>query len=91
MNAKELIEELQKYPDDMEIWISDKGCSEGGERLTKIEKVIAVDAGLDGDDIDDEYIYVEEDTNISSYLVKGYILSEDGETLSKEILYLNDN
>lgn len=91
MNVKELIEELQKYPDDMEIWISDKGYSEGGERLTKIEKVIAVDAGLDGDDIDDEYIYIEEDTNISSYLVKGYILSEDGETLSKEILYLNDN
>jgi hypothetical protein len=53
--------------------------------------VKAVDAGLDGDQVGDEYIYVEDDTNISEYLVKGYFLSEDGETLSKEIIYLNNS
>jgi len=91
MKNKELQELLKQFPDDMEVWVSDKGYCEGGERLTKVKKVIASDAGLDGDEIDDEYIYVEEDTNISQYLVKGYILSEDGEVLSKEIIYLNDN
>lgn len=91
MKVKELKEILSNYPEDMEIWVSDRGYCEGGERLVKVEKVKAVDVGLDGDDVDDEYIYVEKDTNISSYLVKGYLLSEDGETLSKEILYLNDN
>lgn len=89
MNVKELKEILNQYPDDMEIWVSDKGYVEGGERLTKVQKVLASDAGLDGDDVSDEYILVEDDTNIPEYLAKGYILEEDGEYLSKEILYLN--
>lgn len=89
MNVKELKEILNQYPDDMEIWVSDKGYVEGGERLTKVQKVLASDAGLDGDDVSDEYILVEDDTNILEYLAKGYILEEEGEYLSKEILYLN--
>jgi hypothetical protein len=90
MKNKELQELLKQFPDDMEVWVSDRGYVEGGERLVKVEKVMACDAALDGDDVDDEYIYVEKDTNISSYLVKGYILSEDGKVLSKEIIYLNE-
>lgn len=90
MKVKELIDILNGYPEDMEIWVSDRGYCEGGERLEKVEKVSAYNVSLDGDEIDDEYIYVEKDTNISEYLVKGYLLSEDGNVLYKEILYLND-
>ena len=90
MKVKELIEKLSQYPEDMEIWVSDRGYCEGGERLQKVEKVSAYDAALDGDEIDNEYIYVEDDTNISEYLIKNYLLSEDGKVLYKEILYLND-
>lgn len=89
MKVKELIEKLSQYPEDMEIWVSDKGNSEGGERLQKVEKVSAYDAALDGDEIYDEYIYVEEDTDINEYLAKGYFLSQEG-VLYKEIVYLND-
>ena len=90
MKVKELIEQLKQYPEDMEIWVSDRGYCEGGERLTKVEKISAYEAVLDGDSVDDEYIYVEEDTNISEYLAKGYLLSENREVLYKEIIYLND-
>ena len=90
MKVKELIEKLSQYPENMEIWVSDRGCSEGGERLTKVEKVSAYDACLDGDSIDDEYIYVEDNIDIAEYLEKGYLLSKNGEVLYKEILYLND-
>jgi hypothetical protein len=91
MKNKELQELLKNFPDDMEVWVSDNGYCEGGERLNKVQVVKAIDAGLDGDQVGDEYIYVEDDTNISEYLVKGYFLSEDGETLSKEIIYLNNS
>lgn len=90
MNIKKLIEKLKNYPEDMEVWVSDRGYCEGGERLTKVEKVSAHTAGLDGDEIDDEYIYVKEDTNIDKYLKKGYFLSKEGDVLYKEIVYLND-
>ena len=90
MKVKELIKKLSDYPEDMEVWVSDRGYCEGGERLTKVEKVSAYEAALDGDEIDDEYIYVEDDTNISEYLNKGYLLSKNKEVLYKEIVYLND-
>lgn len=90
MKVKELIEQLAQYPEDMEVWVSDRGYVEGGERLVKVEQISAYSAGLDGDEIGDEYIYVEEDTNISEYLEKGYMLSEDGEALYKDIIYLNN-
>lgn len=90
MNVKELKEILNQYPDDMEIWVSDRGYCEGGERLVKVEKKIAYEAGLDGDEILDEWIYTDSDTNLDEYKLKGYSISEDGEVLSKEILYLND-
>ena len=92
MNVKELINILSQYPEDMEVWVSDKGYGEGGEKLTKVEKLLAYDAGLDGDSIDDEYIYIEgEDINIQEHQAKGYILTDGGSVLSKHIIYLNDN
>jgi hypothetical protein len=91
MNVKELKEILEQYPEDMQIWVSDRGYCEGGEKLVKVERTSAYSASLDGDEIDDEYFFVEEDTNISEFLSKGYSLSEDGEVLYKDILYLNDN
>lgn len=93
MNVKTLIETLQQYPQDLEVWVSDRGYCEGGISLERVEKVLAYEAGLDGDDIDDEYIYLDEDNNledIQSYLDKGYKLLEDRGVLSKEIIYLND-
>ena len=48
MKVKELINILSQYPEDMEVWVSDRGYCEGGEKLTKVEKLIAYDAGLDG-------------------------------------------
>ena len=91
MKVKELIDILKNYPEDMEVWVSDRGYCEGGEKLTKVEKVSAHDVCLDGDEIDDEYIYVEEDTDINESLKKGYFLSQEGDVLYKEILYLNNN
>ena len=90
MKVRQLIKKLKQYPEDMEVWVSDRGYCEGGERLQKVEKVSAYDADLDGDDIDDEYIYVEDDIDISAYLAKGYLLSEDRKVLYKEIVYLNN-
>ena len=50
------------------------------------------DAGLDGDEIDDEFIHVEgEDIDIQEHLNKGYVLTDGGSVLSKHIIYLNDN
>lgn len=90
MNVKELKQLLEQYPDDMEIWISDHGMLEGGERLIKVEKVLASEVGLDGDSINEEWYHVDDDTNISEYLSKGYVLANNGEYVSQEILYLND-
>ena len=92
MKVKELINILSQYPEDMEVWVSDRGYCEGGEKLTKVEKLLAYDAGLDGDSIDDEYIYIEgEDINIQEHQAKGYVLTDGGSILSKHIIYLNDN
>lgn len=90
MNVKELKQLLEQYPENMEVWVSDRGYCEGGERLKKVERVLAYDAALDGDEVDDEYLYLEENTNINEYLSKDYILCSEGDVLSKYILYLND-
>lgn len=90
MKVKELIEKLKEYPEDMEVWVSDRGYCEGGIRLEKVEKVSSYEADLDGDDIMDEYTYVNDDTDVEDYISQGYLLSENGEVLSKEIIYLND-
>ena len=58
--------------------------------IGKVEKISSYEAGLDGDDIDDEYFYTEDIDDIQPYLDKGYLLSDDEEVLYKEIIYLND-
>lgn len=91
MKVKQLIDILSQYPDDMEVWVSDRGYCEGGIRLNKVEKVLAFDAGLDGDEIDDEYVYIEDlMEDPEHYFERGYHVNEDGTVLSKEIIYLND-
>jgi hypothetical protein len=78
----------EAYPEDMEIWISDNGYCEGAERLTKIKKLSAYDAGLDGDSVNDEYLYIEDMDikDISKYLQKGYLLNKKSNVLYKEII-----
>jgi len=93
MNKKQLIELLEQYPDDIEIWIDDAGYIEGGKRLESIEKLYAWDANLDGDTIDDEWIYADENlTGKSKILLESqfdkYHLIENGEVYSKEILLI---
>lgn len=90
MNVKELKEILEKYPDDMVIWVSDRGYCEGGVRLEKVEEKLAWDAGLDGDDIDDEWVYLREDITSKDLTEKGYFFADNGNVFSKKILYLND-
>jgi len=90
MKVKELIEKLKEFPEDMTVWVSDNGNSEGGTRLISVEKVLAIDAGLDGDDVDDEYFFIDEDFDES--ILKNpssYIKHEN--FVSKEIVYLNDS
>jgi hypothetical protein len=90
MKNKDLQELLKQFPDDMKIWVSDGGNGEGGQPLVKVEKVLAMDAGLDGDSVDDEYIWVDDKfLDVAKYLSNGYIMSDDGEYLTKEIIYLN--
>ena len=74
MNVKELKDILNQYPDDMEIWVSNRGYCEGGERLVKVEKVVAYEAGLDCDKILDEWIYTDADTNLSEYKLQDFHL-----------------
>lgn len=89
MKNIELRKLLEQFPDDMEVWVSDNGYCEGGEKLEKVEKVLAYSAGLDGDEVGSEYLYIEDETNVEEYLNKGYQrIGED--VLTKEIIYLND-
>ena len=89
MKNIELRKLLEEFPDDMEVWVSDNGYCEGGERLQKVQKVLAYSAGLDGDEVDDEWVYIEEDTKVKELLEGGYQkVGED--VLSKEIIYLNN-
>lgn len=70
MNKKQLIELLEPFPDDIEIWIDDGGYSEGGRRLESIEEVFAYEADLDGDEIFDEYILDEDLSEQQKELIK---------------------
>lgn len=92
MTVKELITKLQKYPENMKVWVSDNGYCEGGIPLDKVEKVMALNVYLDGDEVNNEYLYTEDltESQVKKYLKKGYFLSNDETQLSKEIIYLND-
>jgi hypothetical protein len=92
MTAGELINILYQYPEDMQIWVSDRGYSEGGKSLTKVEKVSPYDSILDVDDINYNFHYTEDMTELTilNYLEQGYLISKDGQVLYKEIIYLNN-
>lgn len=91
MKVKELIAQLSTLPEDAEVWVSDRGYCEGAEPLTSVKLADAHLAGLDGDSVDDEYLYVEEDTDLGKYLAEGYLMSTDGSVLYKKIALLHDN
>lgn len=60
MKAKELAEHLLKYP-ELDVWISDEApIGEGGVRVRLVTAPLAVEADLDGDEIDDEYHYYDD-------------------------------
>ncbi len=92
MNVKKLKEILSKYPDDMNIWVSDAGYCEGGNPLLKVEKVLAYNAELDGDQINDEYIHIddfkEDKRDINWYKNNGYKKLKGEQVYSKEILLI---
>lgn len=98
MNVGDLKKILNQFPDDMDIWVSDFGLGEGGSRINKVESVLAYNASLDGDEVDDEYIYeedlIENGEDPEEFLSKGYTrLSESsfnlGPVLSKTILFIS--
>lgn len=59
MKVKELIEYLQEFDPDLDVWVSDAGYCEGATPCIEPEKILAIDAGLDGDEVDGEYFYYD--------------------------------
>jgi hypothetical protein len=92
MTVKELIEKLQKYPENLKIWVSDGGYLEGAIPFKEFKVEQAHEAGLDGDEVDDEYMYAEElnEDEFYAYEQEGYkhFPDEKFSVLSKEILMI---
>jgi hypothetical protein len=89
MTVKKLIEELKKYPEDLKIWVSDKGYCEGATPFKEFKVEQAYEAALDGDEVDDEYTYIDDESEeeINRYInEKGYKRFKN--VLSKEILMI---
>lgn len=59
MKVYELIDLLNTFPSYLDVWVSDGGYAEGGTLLKSVEKISAWDAGIDGDDVDDEWVHDE--------------------------------
>lgn len=89
MSIAELIKELEKYPKDLKVWVSDGGYCEGATPLKSIEKVVAWEANLDGDAVDDEYEYILENQT-TQYMDSHKIIHVGSEIIaSKYILMIN--
>jgi len=87
MKVKELIEQLSKFDPELELWHSDGGYCEGSMRSIEPVKILAIDAGLDGDEVDSEYFYVyDEEDMIDNPEKHGYEKTGDG--YSKYIVLL---
>jgi len=90
MTVKDLIEELQKYPEDLKVWVSDGGYCEGAEPLKNIEKVVAWEADLDGDVVDDEWEYMDKKSfKGCSYPHEIFEIGGDEIIVSKYILMIS--
>ena len=90
MKVGELKKLLEQHPDGMEIWFSpDIAIGEGGLKLESLKVENAWTAGLDGDDIDDEYLFTDDMTEleIKGYLDRGWKLQDN--ILTKDILVLH--
>lgn len=92
MKVKELKKILETFDDELSIWVSDGGYVEGSTNLRDIKIVNAYEAGLDWDDVDDEYLDCSEMSKeeINNYIQKGYILLTNNKcpVLSKKILLI---
>lgn len=84
MTVQQLIEHLQQFPPDLEVWVSDGGYCEGATKCIAPEKKIAWEAGLDGDEVGDEWVY----DKMSSYWESQGYTEVEHELLSKEIVLL---
>lgn len=89
MKVKDLIEYLQKFNPDLEVWHSDGGYCEGSTRSIEPIVILAWNAELDGDEVDGEYCY----SNDKNFIVdgceeKGYFPTDNGEVYSKYIVLL---
>lgn len=95
MIVKELIKELQKYPEYLKVWVSDGGYVEGATPFKEFKVEQAYEAALNGDEVDDEYMYADDLTEdeFYAYEQKGYKLFPDGQfpCFSKEILMIYGN
>lgn len=89
MTCKELIALLQQFPEDMPVWVSDEGMMEGAWPCVSATQMPAYNAGLDGDLVDGEYVWVDEDTDVADLLAKGYRSFESGEVLSRDIVLID--
>lgn len=89
MIVSELIAELQKLPPDLKVWVSEGGYVEGAMPLTKIEVEDAWSAGLDGDEVDDEYHFVGDVGDSREDLkAKGYKLVDGNQVWTKKIVVI---
>lgn len=61
MKVCELIDLLNTFPPYLDVWVSDGGYAEGGTPLKSVEKISAWDAGIDGDEVTDEWISDDND------------------------------
>jgi hypothetical protein len=89
MIVKQLIKKLQKYPEDLKVWVSDNDYCEGATPFKEFKVEQAYKAGLDGDEVDDEYTYIDDETEeeINKYMKeKNY--QRFGNVLSKKILMI---
>ena len=86
MTVADLIQMLEVLPQDLTVWVSDGGYCEGAARLTEVQFVNAWDSGLDGDEVNDEYIY-NEGQDADTMIEEGYTLVEN-EIWTKPIVLL---
>lgn len=84
MTVGQLIEHLSKFPLDLNVWVSDAGYCEGANPCAEPVEIIAWEAGLDGDMVEDEWIYDKMDFYWKN---QGYEEVEN-EILSKKIVLI---